>query len=93
MSAAQKAVRSSKTSQTKGDGSGKAKQSSTKLKKAKSVPVLLAVKPINMETEKTKFFDSGGTYNPQFVYACDVSPKTIAQYGQASDKLITQVRY
>lgn len=93
MSAVRKAVGTSKTTQSKKTGSGKTKQgaSATKPKKPKSVPILFAIKPLNMDTEKKKFFDSGGAYDPQFVYGCDVSPKSMLQYGKASDKHITQV--
>ncbi|XP_067929604.1 putative tyrosine carboxypeptidase MATCAP2 [Watersipora subatra] len=69
------------------------KPSSTKAakpKKAKSLPTLVAVKPLNLEAEKKKFFDSGGTYNPQFVYPAAIDSKVLHQYGEPSSRYLAQ---
>ena len=63
----------------------------TKPRKPKSLPTLVAVKPLNLEVEKKKFFDSGGKYNPQFLYSADVDSKIMLQYGKPSSQYLAQV--
>lgn len=60
-------------------------------KKPKSLPLLVAIKPLNIEKEKKAFFDSGGQYNPQFIYSAEVDPKSLVQYGEPSNRYLGQV--
>lgn len=60
-------------------------------KKPKTLPTLVAVKPLNIEVEKKRFFDSGGKYNPQFMYSVEVDSKTLLQYGEPSSDYLAQV--
>ena len=41
--------------------------------------------PLNLESERERFFAYGGNYNPQFVYQKIYSPKVLTKYGQASE--------
>ncbi|KAJ8335193.1 hypothetical protein SKAU_G00408320 [Synaphobranchus kaupii] len=52
--------------------------------------VFAAVKPSNLEREKTKFFLSDFTYNPRFEYSHPVSPAVLERYNTASDRFLTQ---
>lgn len=38
--------------------------------------------PVNLESEKAKFFASNFQYNPQFIYAKDISKKDLVKYGK-----------
>ncbi|XP_033625512.1 uncharacterized protein KIAA0895-like [Asterias rubens] len=57
-------------------------------KKPRSVPLLAAITPDNVEEEKAKFFSSNYSYNPQFTYKTPPSAKCLQRHGKASDKLI-----
>lgn len=52
--------------------------------------ILNAIKPLNVEKEKIKFFKSAFTYNPQFEYANPALPSVLAKHSQASDKFLKQ---
>ncbi|XP_033831306.1 putative tyrosine carboxypeptidase MATCAP2 [Periophthalmus magnuspinnatus] len=52
--------------------------------------ILAAIKPTNVEQEKTKFFKSDFTYNPQFEYSNPLPPLVLAKHGTASDRFLTQ---
>ncbi|XP_035748648.1 uncharacterized protein KIAA0895-like [Egretta garzetta] len=53
--------------------------------------LLTAIKPSNVEKEKTKFFKSDFTYNPQFEYANPALPNVLAKHSHASDRFLKQV--
>lgn len=44
---------------------------SSKKRSKKSVNILVAIKPVNLQSERTKFFESGCKYDPQFLYASE----------------------
>ncbi|XP_075068657.1 putative tyrosine carboxypeptidase MATCAP2 isoform X2 [Mixophyes fleayi] len=52
--------------------------------------ILNAIKPINVEKEKTKFFKSAFTYNPQFEYANPALPSVLAKHSISSDRFLKQ---
>ncbi|XP_063778578.1 putative tyrosine carboxypeptidase MATCAP2 isoform X2 [Pseudophryne corroboree] len=52
--------------------------------------ILNAVKPINVEKEKIKFFKSAFRYNPQFEYANPALPNVLARHSIASDRFLKQ---
>ncbi|KAM9307800.1 putative tyrosine carboxypeptidase MATCAP2 [Gastrophryne carolinensis] len=52
--------------------------------------ILNAIKPINVDKEKVKFFKSGYTCNPQFEYANPALPNLLAKHSHASDKFLKQ---
>ncbi|XP_036371960.1 uncharacterized protein KIAA0895-like [Megalops cyprinoides] len=52
--------------------------------------IFSAVKPSNVEAEKTKFFMSNFTYNPQFEYSHRLPPTVQDRYSDASDTFLTQ---
>ncbi|KAM4874190.1 putative tyrosine carboxypeptidase MATCAP2 isoform 1-T1 [Thomomys bottae] len=56
----------------------------------KKLCVLTAIKPINLEKEKLRFFKSDYTYNPQFEYANSALPNVLAKHGNASDRFLKQ---
>lgn len=58
----------------------------------KKLCILTAIKPSNVEKEKTKFFKSNFSYNPQFEYSKPVSAAVLARHNNASDRFLTQVR-
>lgn len=60
-------------------------------KKPKALPILVAVKPLNLDKEKKAFFDAKGKYDPQFVYSSEVDEKSMTQYGEASNRYLAQV--
>lgn len=65
---------------------------SGKKKSSKSLPVLVAIKPLNLAEEKKKFFERKYEYDPQFCYTEDSEAEQAqASYGQPSDKYIPQV--
>lgn len=53
--------------------------------------ILAAIKPCNVDKEKSKFFKSDFSYNPKFEYSHPVSPVVLAQHNSASDRFLTQV--
>lgn len=53
--------------------------------------ILTAIKPCNVEKEKSKFFKSEFSYNPKFEYSHPLSPVVLAQHNCASDRFLTQV--
>lgn len=60
--------------------------------KKKCLPILVAIKPLNLEEERRKFFASGFEYEPQFRYAeSNVEERALSSYGLPSDKYIPQV--
>lgn len=59
---------------------------------AKKLCILTAIKPFNVEKEKSKFFKSDFSYNPQFEYSNPVSPLVLARHNNASDRFLTQVK-
>uniref|UniRef100_A0A2K6PSV7 Microtubule associated tyrosine carboxypeptidase 2 n=1 Tax=Rhinopithecus roxellana TaxID=61622 RepID=A0A2K6PSV7_RHIRO len=54
--------------------------------------ILTAIKPINLEKEKLRFFKSDYTYNPQFEYANPALPSALAKHSHASDRFLKQVK-
>ncbi|XP_069870367.1 putative tyrosine carboxypeptidase MATCAP2 isoform X2 [Dipodomys merriami] len=52
--------------------------------------ILTAIKPINLEKEKLRFFKSDYTYNPQFEYANSALPNVLAKHGNASNRFLKQ---
>ncbi|XP_030003218.1 uncharacterized protein KIAA0895 [Sphaeramia orbicularis] len=64
--------------------------STREVENAKKLCILTAIKPINVEKEKAKFFKSDFSYNPQFEYSCPVSPLVLARHNNASDRFLTQ---
>ncbi|KAM4689690.1 putative tyrosine carboxypeptidase MATCAP2 [Discoglossus pictus] len=56
----------------------------------KKLCILNAIKPLNVEKEKLKFFKSEFTYNPQFEYANPAPPNVLAKHTQASDRFLKQ---
>ncbi|KAG8572533.1 hypothetical protein GDO81_012074, partial [Engystomops pustulosus] len=56
----------------------------------KKVCILNAIKPLNVEKEKIKFFKSAFIYNPQFEYANSALPNVLARHSHASDKFLKQ---
>lgn len=58
----------------------------------KKLCILTAIKPINLEKEKLRFFKSDYTYNPQFEYANPSLPGVLAKHSHASDRFLKQVK-
>lgn len=56
----------------------------------KKLCILTAIKPINLEKEKLRFFKSDYTYNPQFEYANPTLPGVLAKHSNASDRFLKQ---
>ncbi|GAB1293975.1 hypothetical protein APTSU1_000920800 [Apodemus speciosus] len=56
----------------------------------KKLCILTAIKPINLEKEKLRFFKSDYTYNPQFEYANPSLPGVLAKHSTASDRFLKQ---
>uniref|UniRef100_A0A8I6GKN7 Microtubule associated tyrosine carboxypeptidase 2 n=1 Tax=Rattus norvegicus TaxID=10116 RepID=A0A8I6GKN7_RAT len=56
----------------------------------KKLCILTAIKPINLEKEKLRFFKSDYTYNPQFEYANPSLPGVLAKHSHASDRFLKQ---
>ncbi|XP_053569024.1 putative tyrosine carboxypeptidase MATCAP2 [Bombina bombina] len=52
--------------------------------------ILNAIKPLNLDKEKNKFFKSEFTYNPQFEYANPLQPSVLAKHSLASDRFLKQ---
>uniref|UniRef100_A0AAV2K2N3 Uncharacterized protein n=1 Tax=Knipowitschia caucasica TaxID=637954 RepID=A0AAV2K2N3_KNICA len=52
--------------------------------------ILAAIKPVNVEQEKARFFKSDFAYNPQFEYSNPLPPLVLAKHGTASDRFLTQ---
>ena len=48
--------------------------------------------PLNLETERERFFASDGHYNPQFVYRKNYSPKVLTKYGLVSEEEYQKAR-
>ncbi|XP_017577028.2 uncharacterized protein KIAA0895 isoform X1 [Pygocentrus nattereri] len=57
---------------------------------AKKLCILAAIKPSNVESEKTRFFKSDFIYNPQFEYSNPVAPQVLEKHNNASDRFLTQ---
>lgn len=57
----------------------------------KKACILAAIKPCNVDKEKSKFFKSDFSYNPKFEYSHPVSPAVLAQHNSASDRFLPQV--
>uniref|UniRef100_A0A8C6HZ57 KIAA0895 n=1 Tax=Mus spicilegus TaxID=10103 RepID=A0A8C6HZ57_MUSSI len=57
----------------------------------KKLCILTAIKPINLEKEKLRFFKSDYTYNPQFEYANPTLPGVLAKHSNASDRFLKQI--
>ncbi|KAL8165616.1 UNVERIFIED_CONTAM: hypothetical protein K2H54_049384 [Gekko kuhli] len=55
--------------------------------------ILTAIKPSNVEREKSKFFKSDYSYNPQFEYANPAMSNVLAKYSQASGTFLKQVSF
>ncbi|XP_074864975.1 microtubule-associated tyrosine carboxypeptidase 1 isoform X3 [Carettochelys insculpta] len=53
--------------------------------------LLVALRPLNVEEEREKFFQSCYTYDPQFEYEEPVPTAVLEKYRDASDQFITQV--
>ncbi|XP_022092079.1 uncharacterized protein KIAA0895-like isoform X2 [Acanthaster planci] len=64
------------------------KSSSKPAQRARSIPILAAITPDNVEQEKRKFFDSNFDYNPQFTYRSAPSAGILERYSKANDRLI-----
>lgn len=58
----------------------------------KKLCILTAIKPVNLEKEKLRFFKSDYTYNPQFEYANPSLPGVLAKHSTASDRFLKQVK-
>ncbi|XP_034365734.2 putative tyrosine carboxypeptidase MATCAP2 isoform X2 [Arvicanthis niloticus] len=56
----------------------------------KKLCILTAIKPINLEKEKLRFFKSDYTYNPRFEYANPALPGVLAKHSNASDRFLKQ---
>ncbi|XP_072530785.1 putative tyrosine carboxypeptidase MATCAP2 isoform X2 [Salminus brasiliensis] len=56
----------------------------------KKLCILTAIKPFNVESEKTRFFKSDFTYNPQFEYSNPAAPQVLEKHNSASDRFLTQ---
>jgi len=69
--------------------SGTKKVKTTK-KSAKCLPILVALRPTNLETERIKFEAANYEYDPQFTYN-RLDTKALEQYGSASDEFLPQV--
>lgn len=54
--------------------------------------MLVALRPLNIDTEREKFFQSCYTYNPQFEYEEPLPVAVLEKYKDASDQFITQVK-
>lgn len=80
----------SKTSATYTSGRKACSGKSGKKKAQRKLPILIAIKPLNLAEEKKKFFESQFRYNPQFRYA-ENTEKAQKSYGDPSDKYIPQV--
>ncbi|XP_067409037.1 microtubule-associated tyrosine carboxypeptidase 1 [Emydura macquarii macquarii] len=52
--------------------------------------LLVALRPLNVDKEREKFFQSCYTYNPQFEYEEPVLTAVLEKYREASDQFITQ---
>uniref|UniRef100_A0A8C4VVC3 Microtubule associated tyrosine carboxypeptidase 1 n=1 Tax=Gopherus evgoodei TaxID=1825980 RepID=A0A8C4VVC3_9SAUR len=52
--------------------------------------LLVALRPLNVDKEREKFFQSCYTYNPQFEYEEPVPTAVLEKYRHASDQFITQ---
>lgn len=52
--------------------------------------LLVALRPLNVDKEREKFFQSCYTYNPQFEYEEPVPTAVLEKYRDASDQFITQ---
>ncbi|EMP26867.1 hypothetical protein UY3_16027 [Chelonia mydas] len=52
--------------------------------------LLVALRPLNVDKEREKFFQSCYTYNPQFEYEEPVPVAVLEKYRDASDQFITQ---
>lgn len=59
----------------------------------KKLCILTAIKPVNLEKEKLRFFKSDYTYNPQFEYANPTLPGVLAKHSNASNRFLKQVKY
>jgi len=71
---------------------GKSCSASLKRSKRKqSLPLLVAVRPLNLENEKERFFKCRGKYNPQFTYSNGVETDKVTRYGEPSTKYLEQV--
>ncbi|XP_074055350.1 putative tyrosine carboxypeptidase MATCAP2 [Macrotis lagotis] len=57
---------------------------------SKKLCILTAIKPTNLEREKTKFFKAEFAYDPQFEYANPTVPTVLAKHGHASDRFLKQ---
>ncbi|XP_028254915.1 uncharacterized protein KIAA0895 [Parambassis ranga] len=57
---------------------------------SKKLCILAAIKPLNVEKEKAKFFKSDYNYNPQFEYSNPVSPLVLERHNSASDRFLAQ---
>ncbi|XP_077125358.1 putative tyrosine carboxypeptidase MATCAP2 [Ranitomeya variabilis] len=56
----------------------------------KKICILNAIKPLNIEKEKNKFFKSAFINNPQFEYANPALPNVLVKHSHASDKFLKQ---
>uniref|UniRef100_A0A8D0BB03 Microtubule associated tyrosine carboxypeptidase 1 n=1 Tax=Salvator merianae TaxID=96440 RepID=A0A8D0BB03_SALMN len=52
--------------------------------------LLVALRPRNVEQERTRFFQAGGTYNPQFEYEEPLPEAVLEKYKEASDQFLSQ---
>lgn len=60
--------------------------------KRKSPCLLVALRPVNVDKEREKFFGACYAYNPQFEYAEPVPEAVLEKYKEASGQFISQVR-
>ncbi|XP_073406095.1 putative tyrosine carboxypeptidase MATCAP2 isoform X2 [Dendrobates tinctorius] len=56
----------------------------------KKICILNAIKPLNVEKEKIKFFKSAFLNDPQFEYANPALPNVLVKHSYASDKFLKQ---
>lgn len=58
----------------------------------KSPCLLVALRPLNIEVEREKFFQSCYSYNPQFQYEEPLPEAVLEKYKEASGQFISQVK-
>lgn len=58
----------------------------------KSPCLLVALRPVNVEEERERFFQSSFAYNPQFVYGEPIPETVLEKYRDASEQFLSQVK-
>lgn len=73
------------------DKKGSATTLPEKKVKKKALPVLVAIKPLNLQAEKSKFFARNFCYDPQFIYSQSTENIIESSRRQVSEKYLPQV--